>query len=239
MITVDDKIKNINDSLEEIRDIMLGLDTSLAPYTLDENNIFDKEKILKLVDTLLFYIMQENPLYNKNDLKFYRYCLTSMLFFSSNIEALPLENINFKMLLATADIIDSDPETYSELVVNAYFTMKPNFMLANLDGIDDISNITEEDLANAKLTAATKKQEEAIRKEWEKDHLNSQFAEEILSYDQKFLENYDAIPDDFYPVIEKVIYKFLNDEGKGFYDDKYLTKIRKSLLTAIEKNSTK
>lgn len=239
MITIDDKIKNVNDSLEEIRDIMLGLDTSLAPYTLDKNNIFDKEKILKLVDTLLFYIMQENPLYNKNDLKFYRYCLTSMLFFSSNIEALPLENINFKMLLATADIIDSDPEAYSELVANAYFTMKPNFMLANLDGIDDISNITEEDLANAKLTAATKKQEEAIRKEWEKDHLNSQFAEEILSYDQKFLENYDAIPDDFYPIIEKVIYKFLNDEGKGFYDDKYLTKIRKSLLTAIEKNSTK
>ena len=86
MITVDDKIKNINDSLEEIRDIMLGLDTSLAPYTLDENNIFDKEKILKLVDTLLFYIMQENPLYNKNDLKFSFYGKVHYQFFTPVME---------------------------------------------------------------------------------------------------------------------------------------------------------
>lgn len=237
MITIDDKIKNINDSLEEIRDIMLGLDTSLAPYTLDENNNFDKKKLLKLVDTLLFYVMKENPLYGKNDLMFYKYCLTSMLFFSSNIEALPLDNINFKMLLATADIIDADPETYSELVANAYFTMKPNFMLANLDGVEDTSKITEEDLVNAKLTAASKQQEEAIRKEWEKDHLNSQYAEEILEYDKKFLENYNLIPDDFYPVIESVIYKFLNDEQKGFYDDKYLNRIKKSLMTAMDKKN--
>ena len=43
-MTVDEKIKNINDSLENIRDMMLGLDTSLAEYTLDENYNFDKKK---------------------------------------------------------------------------------------------------------------------------------------------------------------------------------------------------
>lgn len=237
-MTIEEKIEDINDSLEKVRDIMLGLDTPLHSYTLDENNVFDKKKILKLVDTLLFYIMQENPLYNKDDMRFYRYCLTSMLFFSSNIEALPEDSVCFKTVLAVADVIDTDPETYAELISNAYFTLRPNFMLAALDDVADPDNVTEEELKNATLTMATKEQETELRKQFEEDHPNAKFAEEILKYDEKFLENYNFIPDDFYSIIEKVLYKFLNDEGKGFYDKNYLKRIKKSLLTAIDKQKS-
>lgn len=238
-MTTNDKITMINDSLESIRDIMLGLDKSIVPYTLDKNNNLDKQKVFKLVDTLLFYIMQENPLYNKEDLKFFRYSVSSMIFFTANIEAMPLEHMTFKMLLSTADIIDSDPETYSELISNAYFTLKPDFMLANLDdtNIKNPSNLTEEDLSHAKLTVATKAQEKAIRKQWEEKHLNSKLADEILEYNQKLFESYDSIPDDFYPAFEMSLYKFLNDEELSFFDEKYLNRINSSLMKAIEKKN--
>lgn len=235
MITIDEKINDINNSLENVRDMMLGLDTSLKEYTLNDNNTFNKVKISKLINTLLFYIMQENPLYNKNDLKFYKYCLTSMVYFASNIEALPIENINFKMLISIADIIDCDPEVFADLVANSYFTMKPNFMLATFDGVENLDNITEEELSNANLTAATKEQEIELRKQWEKEHPNALLADEILEYNQTFFNNYDSIPDDFYAVIENVIYKFLNDEKKGYYNKDYLVKIQNDLLDAMTK----
>ena len=108
-------------------------------------------------------------------------------------------------------------------------------MLATLDGVEDHNNITEEDLANANLTVATKEQEVELRKQWEKEHLNALLADEILEYNQTFFDNYDSIPDDFYAVIENVIYKFLNDEKKGFYNKEYLEKIQKELFDAMTK----
>lgn len=219
---VAEKIYKANTVLEAARDRMLGFDTPLAGYTVGEDGNIINSRVRKLTDTILLYILKEDPLLNKDEIRFIKTALLSAFYFASNREALPDCSLTFKMALAAVNIIEEDPESYAELVSTEYFTLRPNFMVANLDG-EEIGDGEEFEIEATKLMEIGEDQEEEIRKNWEKEHPNALLADEILTNDQMLFELLDDMPEQLYALTELAVCAFLDDEKK--YDWEFFEKI--------------
>lgn len=215
-----EKIYNANLVLEAARDRMLGFNTPLSEYTIGDDGNIIKNKVKKITDTILLYILREDPLLNKNEIRFIKTALLSIFYFASNRESLPEGSLTFKTALSAASILEEAPDDYAELITAEYFTLHPDFMMANLDG-EATEEGQEIEIEVEKLMKISEEQENEIRKGWEKDHPNSLLAEEILANDQKLFETYEDMPEQFYTLIETALCAFLADEKKqdwAFYD---------------------
>lgn len=240
-LTVFDKVGSIDVYLENLRDAMLGLDEPMGPYILNDNGDLDRNKIYKLTDTFMLYIMNGNPLYNKNELLFYRYCFLSMFFLAGSRECYDKNEPSiFKIILSFVDIMIGDMRIYAQLAAENYNSLKPTFVeLKNATMSEDGIIILDEGEKEVKINKLGKKEAEMASKDWGIEHPNSLYADEILKINEKLLEFTKFRPEDFAEAIEYCLYAFLDGENKGYYSEGYLENITSLLFDELEKKERK
>lgn len=235
-LTVFDKVEAIDSNLEFMRDVMLGLDESMGPYILNGKGDIDKVKVYKLTDTFMLYIMNGNPLYNKNELMFYRYAFLSMFMLAGSRECYDDDHIIFKIILSFVDTMLCDMRVYAEMAATNYSSLSPTFVeLDNASINDDGTIVLNEGEDKVKFKDLPSNKKEQAKKDWETEHPNSLIAEEFLKINEKLLDYCAYRPNDFADAIEYALYAFLNDEGKGYYDDDFFVKITEMLVENMEK----
>ena len=108
-----EKMRLLNNGLEEIRFVILGTDQSLMPYVFNDNK-FNCFRVPALVEEIMFYIKKHNPNLSPSDLNYYQYFLGSVIIFVCN--SLMKKEINFSSLLKCAMVCQRDVDVYRYLL---------------------------------------------------------------------------------------------------------------------------
>jgi len=109
-----EKMKLLNNGLEDIRFIILGTDQSLIPYVFDENNSFNCFRVPALVEEIMVCIKKQNQDLTPTEVNYYQYFLGSVIIFICN--SLMKKEITFSSLLKCAMICNRDVEVYRYLL---------------------------------------------------------------------------------------------------------------------------
>ena len=104
-----EKMRLLNNGLEDIRFIILGTDQSLIPYVFNDSK-FNCFRVPAIVEDILFCIKKQNHDLSADEVNYYQFFLGSGIIFICN--GLMKEEITFSSLLKLAKLCDKDVNVY-------------------------------------------------------------------------------------------------------------------------------